>query len=79
MKELANANIKVLEMRFLLLRNHMNKHNFFNQVALSSLSFVATPIEHFIPSPLPNKSGINLGFDTQISIFNQLKNSFVKR
>lgn len=70
-------------MRFLILRNHLNKHNFFNQVAISSLAFVATPIDHLIPYQMPNKSGLNksalLTFDTQINIFNQLKNSFVKR
>lgn len=57
----------------------MNKNNFFNQVALSSLSFIATPLEHVIPSISMNNKSSVFNFEPQVNIFNQLKTNFVKR
>jgi len=81
-KELTDVGIDVLEIRFLLLRNHINKNNFFNQVALSGLSFVTSPHDHVLPAPVPlpalGKSSI-FSFQPQINLFQQLKANFVRR
>ena len=80
-KELNNVGIDALEMRFILLRNHPNKHNFFNQVALSVLSFITTPIDHVIPTPMNLSRSLSLSqtFHTQVTLFQQLKASFVRK
>jgi len=77
-KEFNNVGIKALEMRFIILRNHVNKNNFFNQVGITFLNIIGTPFDHVIPATISNKSAL-LSFDPQINILNQLKNSLIKK
>jgi hypothetical protein len=78
-KELSNVDIKATEIRFIILRNHNNKNNVFNQVAISLLDFIGTPFEAVIPSNIFSNKSTLFSFDNQINIFTQLKNNFIKR
>ena len=78
-KHLDKVGLKVLQVRLIILHNHPNKHNFFNQVALSQLSFTGRTIEHLLPPPQMANSSVLLALGPQITVLTQLKNSFVRR
>jgi hypothetical protein len=71
------VNVKATEVRFVLLRNHHSKGNFFNQVGLASIEFTGDEIDHVMPS-VGHKSR-SKGFEQQVTLLMQLKHSFVKR
>jgi hypothetical protein len=78
-KELSNIQLRATEVRLLLLHNHPNVNNFFNQVGLSLLAFTGTPCEeHVIPAKPMNRSAL-LSLDPQLNLLTQLKASFIRR
>jgi hypothetical protein len=75
-KEIKEMNVKATEIRFVLLRNHQSKSNFFNQVGLCGLEFFGEQIDHVMPAVSKTASK---GFENQTILLKQLKESFVKR
>lgn len=75
---MSNIGIKALEIRFIILKNHMNKHNFFNQIGITFLNIYGTTLDYEIPAWMPKQSTL-LSFDPQINILNQLKSSLIKK
>ena len=75
---MSNIGIKALEIRFIILKNHMNKHNFFNQIGITFLNIYGTNLDYVIPAWMPKQSTL-LSFDPQINILNQLKSSLIKK
>lgn len=78
-KELANMQLRATEVRLLLLHNHPNVNNFFNQVGLSLLAFTGTPCEDHVMPPKPLNRSTLLSLDPQLNLLTQLKASFVRR